>query len=143
MRREPAKNVTDFTLQELDGEDWGEPTYPSTLVTECHRLRRVPLREFTPTDLRRLIGQKLSLEYLIPLALERLSENPWLGDYYEGDLLHAMLELSDVYWQTHPELKHEMDRIVTIVLQQFEQAMDDSIFDFGTVDLLRKWKRSA
>jgi hypothetical protein len=31
------------SLQQLEGEDWGEPTYDSHLVTGCHRLHRVPL----------------------------------------------------------------------------------------------------
>jgi hypothetical protein len=35
------------TLQDLEGVDWGEPTYNSHLVVECHRLRRVPLDRLT------------------------------------------------------------------------------------------------
>lgn len=27
------------TLTDLEGKDWGPPTYDSHLVTECHRLR--------------------------------------------------------------------------------------------------------
>jgi hypothetical protein len=61
------------SLQQFDGEDWGEPTFDSHLVSECHRLHRVPLRDFTVEDLRITIGQQIGLDYLIPLALERLS----------------------------------------------------------------------
>jgi hypothetical protein len=43
------------SLQELDGKDWGEPTYDSHPVTECHRLRRVPLRQFTAENLRIIV----------------------------------------------------------------------------------------
>ncbi|MEO7715494.1 MAG: contact-dependent growth inhibition system immunity protein [Capsulimonas sp.] len=76
------------TLQDLDGVDWGEPDYPSHLVTECHRLRTVPLKDFTAGNLRILIGQKFSLDYLVPLALMLLVNEPFVeGDYYEGDLL--------------------------------------------------------
>ena len=62
------------SLQQLDGEDWGEPTFDSHLVTECHRLHRVLLRDFTVEDLRITIGQQIGLDYLIPLALERLDD---------------------------------------------------------------------
>ena len=86
-------SLLDKTLQELDGEDWGEPTYPSHLVNECHRLRTVPLKDFRVEDLRRLIGQKFSLEYLVPLALERLEADPWIDGDYEGDLLNSVLSL--------------------------------------------------
>ena len=50
------------TLQQLEGSDWGDPTYDSHLVTECHRLRRVPLREFTVEKLRIMIGQQIGLQ---------------------------------------------------------------------------------
>ena len=75
------------SLQDLEGKDWGEPTYDSHLVTECHRLRRVPLREFTAESLRVLIGQQIGLPYLVPMALEMLQADPFTeGDYYGGDL---------------------------------------------------------
>jgi hypothetical protein len=44
------------TLQELDGVDWGEPPYQSSLVVNCHRLRRVPLRDFRIEDLDLMIS---------------------------------------------------------------------------------------
>ena len=64
------------TLQELENSDWGAPNYDSYLVSSVHRLRRKPLVEFTIEDLRILIGQNVGLPYLLPLALERLEENP-------------------------------------------------------------------
>src|SRR5690349_19347501 len=92
------------SLQDLDGQDWAQPTYPSHLVPEYHRLRRVPLGELTVDNLRLLIGQEDNLEYLIPLALKYLLREPWVsGDLYDGDLLKAVLTLSEAFWQTHPE----------------------------------------
>src|SRR6516165_7980740 len=79
------------SLQELEQDNWGEPPYSSYLVTTIHRLRRKPLAEFTTEDLRIMIGQRISLTFLIPLALERLEDQPLAGgDFYPGDLLHAM-----------------------------------------------------
>jgi len=76
------------SLQELEAQDWGDPAYDSHLVTECHRLRRVPLRELTAENLRIMIGQQIGLPQLIPLALELLSGDPFApGDFYRGDLL--------------------------------------------------------
>ena len=40
------------TLPQLEDDDWGEPTYPSYVVTNSHQLRDKPLREFTAEDLR-------------------------------------------------------------------------------------------
>ncbi|MEO6184580.1 MAG: contact-dependent growth inhibition system immunity protein [Verrucomicrobiota bacterium] len=100
------------SLQELEARDWGEPTYDSHLVTECHRLRRVPLREFTAENLRMMIGQQIALPYLVPLALDLLSTNPFTaGDCYEGDLLAAVLRADSRFWVASPDLRAEAARI--------------------------------
>lgn len=57
------------TLQELEQSDWGEPEFDSHLVTTCHRLRRVPLDQFTVEDLRIMIGQNIGLPFLVPMAV--------------------------------------------------------------------------
>ena len=49
-------SVLNKSLQELEAKDWGEQAYDSYLVTTIHRLRRVPLREFSVEDLRIMIG---------------------------------------------------------------------------------------
>jgi len=45
----------DKTLEELGGQDWGEPTFQSGLVINCHRLRQVPLKDWAADDLGRFI----------------------------------------------------------------------------------------
>lgn len=96
----------DKSLQQLEGEDWGDPTCASHVVTECHRLRRVPLREFTPENLRIMIGQQIGLQHLIPIALELLCADPLAaGDYYEGDLLAAVLRAESEFWLKHPDCR--------------------------------------
>ena len=58
------------TLDELEEEVWGEPNgkYVSPLVARCHRLRNKPIGEFSPGDLRIMIGQEIGLSFLLPLA---------------------------------------------------------------------------
>lgn len=105
--------ILNKTLQELEGNDWGKPTYNSHLVVSCHRLRRVPLKDFTVEDLRLMIGQKIGLPYLVPLALDLLGGNPLAkGDMYPGDLLNNVFRLPDQFWAKHPELRQKLDKIV-------------------------------
>lgn len=93
------------TLEQLDGVEWGEPNWKSYVVINCHRLRRVPLRDFTVEGLRLMIGQEEGLEYLVPLALEQLERDPMVsGDYYEGDLLQNVQRLPMKFWEQHPVL---------------------------------------
>jgi len=108
------------SLQQLEGEDWGEPTYHSHLVKECHRLRRVPLCDFTVEDLRIMIGQSIGLEYLVPLALERLQADPYAeGDYYPGDLLVNVLRSDARFWRRQPEFGQQL---VTITERAIEPS---------------------
>jgi hypothetical protein len=101
------------SLQQLEGEDWGEPTYNSHLVRECHRLRRISLRDFTIENLRIMIGQNISLKYLVPLALERLRADPYAeGDFYPGDLLVNVLRSDAEFWRRNQELKRQLVAIV-------------------------------
>lgn len=107
------------TLEDLEGDRWGEPEYPSHLVTECHRLRKVPLREFTVENLRIMIGQNIGSRHLVPIALERLETDPLAeGDFCTGDLLCSVLSLPPEFWIEHPALR---DRAVAIA----ERAVAD------------------
>jgi hypothetical protein len=106
------ETTADKTLEQLDGESWGEPEFTSRVVTNCHRLRRIPLRDFTVEDLRLMIGQGLGLEYLVPLAVEHLKENPFTeGDIYPGDLLKNVLGVGREFWAERPELRRRMEAV--------------------------------
>jgi hypothetical protein len=111
------------SLQELEGHDWGDPNWDSHLVTECYRLHRVPLHDFTVEDLRIMIGQDFSLEYLVPLALEQLSENPLTGGaYYGGDLLVNVLQIGSEFWQEHPAWRDEVAALAGIAISSFSSS---------------------
>lgn len=74
-----SKAMGDRTLEELDGERWGEPTFDSYVVRTCHALRRKPLNTLTDEELRLAVGQGIGLEWLVPLMLQRLAENPLMN----------------------------------------------------------------
>jgi hypothetical protein len=101
------------SLQELEEGDWGEPTHESGLVATCHRLRRKPLSEFTIEDLRVMIGQGIGLSYLIPLALERMEEEPLAeGDYFPGDLLAAVSRVDEAFWKAEADSAQRIRQVV-------------------------------
>lgn len=101
------------SLQDLEQDDWGEPDYHSQLVQTCHRLRRVPLGDFTAGDLRIMIGQKISLLFLIPLALENLQEDPLVEASYDpGDLLNVVLDVPETFWSVHTDMRDVLRQVV-------------------------------
>ena len=94
------------TLTELEGKDWGPPNFDSHLVTTIHQLRHKPLEQFSVEDLRINIGQNIALEWLLPMAIERLQDDPLVeGDFYRGDLLNAVLQIESSFWSDHRELR--------------------------------------
>lgn len=93
------------TLDELEGESWGEPDFDSHLVVTCHRLRQKPIDEFSVEDLRIMIGQHISLLHLMPRAVAILETNPLAeGAFYPGDLLEAVLRTCRSFLREQPEL---------------------------------------
>ncbi len=87
------------TLENLENDYWGNPDYDSHLVRRCHELRKLPLDSFTTEDLRIMIGQQISLNYLMPLALEVLTIDLFAeGDFFEGDLLKNVLSIDTDFW---------------------------------------------
>lgn len=93
------------TLENLEQDKWGEPDFSSHLITECHRLRQIPLSQFTVENLRIMIGQDIGLKYLVPIALEKLTEDPFVaGDFYAGDLLNAVVQVKWEFWEKNDDL---------------------------------------
>ena len=75
--------------------------------------RKKPLCELNNEDLRLLIGQQMNLDLLLPIALEKLIENPLgSGDLYIGDLFCSVLKVEKEYWESHKELKNELDEVI-------------------------------
>jgi hypothetical protein len=64
------------TLDELEHSVVKEPPFDSHLVTTCHRLRKKPIDEFTVEELRIMIGQKIGLQHLLPVATAVLEREP-------------------------------------------------------------------
>jgi hypothetical protein len=109
-------NWSNQTLDQLEGVDWGEPTYHSYVVTNSHQLRKKPLREFTPGDLRFMIGQQISLPILMPMALDVLETDPFVAaDVSHGALLNAALRVDPTFWREYPKLWYRMNVVLVDV----------------------------
>ncbi|HCK83351.1 MAG TPA: hypothetical protein DHW63_02170 [Hyphomonadaceae bacterium] len=116
------------TLEQLDGEDWGEPTFPSGLVIRCHQLRKKELDAFTAGDLRVLIGQGMSLKYLMPKALALLCSDPLTeGDLYPGDLLRALIFPKN--WSELAVCEQELAEVCNRARALIESRQDETLAD--------------
>jgi hypothetical protein len=111
------------TLQQLDGQDWGNPeSAPTGMVARCLRLRRTPLNAISAGDLRLLVSQKIGLNILVPKAIERVSRNPLIEtEYYPGDLLSALMDVDKTYWSDNSAT---LEQFVVIARSALPRAND-------------------
>jgi len=136
--------VLDKTLEDVENDIWPDPGEPWNLVVKCHALRKAPLCNFAVEDLRLMIGQKISLEYLMPMALDQLEADPWVsGNFYDGDLLVFVLKLGRETWSVHPDWKVRVDAIVDKAIELYLSSDPDETsysFDDDVVRQLDHWK---
>lgn len=109
----PEKNWQQKSLEVLEKNTWPDPGNTSNLVIRCHALRKISLDQFTPEDLRMMIGQQISLTYLIPLALDLLTKNLFTaGDLFEGDLLKTVLKIDTSFWNENKKYWQQLNRLI-------------------------------
>jgi len=61
-----------------------------------------------------MVGQKIGLQFLVPLALEMLEKDPLAeGNYYRGDLLNVVLDIPGSFWNVHVDMRDALRRVVT------------------------------
>jgi len=125
------KIMIEKSLNQIENIFWEKPPQnASSLVQRCIELRNKKLSEFSLSDLRLMIGQSISLEYLIPIAIDILKENILVEcDYYEGDLLLSVMGVNNVfikYWQVNPNILQEL--ILIIESNKVKIAIQDEEF---------------
>ena len=133
---------TTKSLEELENDYWEErDTYETSLVETIYRIRKKPLRQLKPGEIRYFIGQNMGNDYIVPLALHLLEENPYiLGTYYEGDLLHDVLHVEIEFWKENTELLRRLSGIMTHFNTNFTEEIEDLISDETKTEINDLWK---
>ena len=96
--------------------------HESYLVSKCELLRNKPIGNFTIEDLRIMIGQEIGLRFLIPLAIEKLTLNLFAeGNFYEGDLLNAVLSIKSEFWLDYQEYQQCIRELISKRLEEIKE----------------------
>jgi hypothetical protein len=130
----PDEQISDdLSLEQIEDDQWGEsPADATRLISTVHQLRRKPIGLLEAEDLRVLVAQKVGLEVLIPRVLAQLEQEPLLeGDFYPGDVLVAVLKVPQSYWAAHPDLRAQVERIVSAI-DEPDAALQADIEAFRT-----------
>jgi hypothetical protein len=102
------------TLEKLENDYWGHPNYDSYLVTRVHEIRKIPLLELTDDDIAMMLRQKFSLDYIVPLAVDRLKMNIDTNYILESDndIMKAVLKLPTTYWSSNKNYWIEIKQLL-------------------------------
>jgi hypothetical protein len=99
--------------------------YTTHLTKGCTELLGTPLNEYTVENLRIMIEQGFGLDYLIPLAIERLQDDLFAeGDLYPGDLLSSVLNIETNFWQQNQNYWLKVNELIA---NRTEQMMEMGI----------------
>ena len=101
------------SIEELENDYWGEPTHDTYIIVTCHEARQKPIESLSDEEIRCLIGQKIGLKYLLPLAIEMLTDDPLVCvTHFEGDLLLALLRLDARDWADNQDELKNLKKII-------------------------------
>lgn len=107
------------SIEKLENDYWEDLAYDSYVVQTCQKARRKPISQLSEEEIRLLIGQKIGLKYLLPIALSIVKENPFVEiTFFEGDLLVQLLRLSYSDWKDNRE---ELESLKIIVKGNLEE----------------------
>ena len=121
------------SLESLENNTWPvlSSDEGSYLIKTGNSLRKKQLQDFTTEDLRIMIGQEIGLCFLIPLAIETLTDSLFAeGDMYEGDLLKNVLDVDTKFWDDNKNYWQQLDDLIKGKRHEIkEMKFDISKFD--------------
>ena len=121
-----------MTLEEMVLQKQWKTTVPSTdgsrVERQIYLLSQKADKDFSIEDLRFIILQEIGLSRYIPMAIQKLEDNIFAeGDFYEGDLLSAVLQVSDEYWKSHNEERVALARLLANMSESQHSFLDNEL----------------
>ena len=119
------------SIEELEKDVWKKPSeFPTDLVEKCYQYRKISIAELTNEQIRILISQKIGIEYLIGIVLEKLERNILTEcDFYEGDLLVAVSGLPTEFWNKNKTEFLNFKNIVELNSELIKNELGEKKFD--------------
>ena len=99
----------DKSIEEIENDYWKDQQhYVSRLARECHELRKIKVRDLEIHQIITLLIQDIGSEILMPLVLNRMSENIIQEDPFDGSSFIQSVDFFDhKIWKRNPTL-HDM-----------------------------------
>jgi hypothetical protein len=86
------------------------------------KLLTKPARRLNAVDLHFLVQHGVALGYVVPLAIVKLGDDPFLqAEQYPGDLLTRVLEVNATFWQDRHDLWCAMIPVLEAAVDRINQ----------------------
>jgi len=123
--------ISSKSIEQLENDYWNDQVkFPSNLVINCHKYRKIPIKDLTIEQIRLLISQKIGIDYLTEIAIEKLEQNILVeGDLDEGDLLEAVLGLPTKFWNEKPTEFRTLQSLVERNSEHLKTELGEKKFD--------------
>ena len=83
-------------------------------VDEWYRsIRDIPLDDLPIGDIARSLRQSLFPDFVVPVAIRHLRENPLAGDLYDGELLVSLRNVGGDFWRRREVLRSNLARLLS------------------------------
>ena len=119
------------SIEQLENDIWKEPNeFPTEMVENCYKYRKIDLPDLTVEQIRLLISQKIGIEHLLNLALEKLETNVLVeGDLYKGDLLEVVSRIPEEHWCKNTLELQKLLNLVEFNTEKIKEEMGEKQFD--------------
>lgn len=119
------------SIEELENSCWEHNDFDSYVVRTVQAARKKPLSELTNEEIRVLVGQKVGLKYILPMAVAILKKDPMAEiRFFEGDLLECVLRLSPADWSENSDELREFRSIILANRSSFNDKIAEKVNDF-------------
>lgn len=99
-------------IEEMMGVSYKKEDWNSSLSDWYAKIRHKRLCELDESDVIRLIRQDMYLQYVLPVALDLLRNNLFIGTQFDGELLKVLSRVPLNFWVNHQDLKKEVNTII-------------------------------
>lgn len=122
-------NYLDKSIEQIENVYWNDrKEYISSLVEECHALRKIKIRDLQIRQMITLLIQGIGAAVLMPIVLEKMRANILEEDEEDGScFLNSVEFFSEAIWERNPEYR-------TALLQMLRDREEEITNSWG-------WKR--
>ncbi|MDR1423472.1 MAG: hypothetical protein LBI92_02530 [Azoarcus sp.] len=96
---------------------------PSSLTDWYLSVRDIPFDQLSVEDLCRAVRQDLFVEKLLPVIVDHLEQDVFMGYMYDGEMLSALVGMNVGFWRRNCDFAHRILNILSNTQESDDQNL--------------------